>query len=142
MIKEINKILNDLANNHPMINSYEVGDNFDMQKTGESIYPMLFFEDNTFNINYLKGYKTFNLTYYIVEQPMESGEDYIELMNKIEIINDNILQYLQLDNVDLVYEFSNINSIPLKEWMGDKTCAIRTEITFNVLREINNCLIL
>lgn len=139
MIKNIHNMLKELALSHKMIKSFEYNDSFEIQKTGEDLYPLFFVEDNSDTITYEKGLKNYNLTYYIIELPNESYEDYLELKNKIEIINDDILQYLILKDSDDYNSISNINSIFIKQWMSDSSITIRTELTFQILNNKNLC---
>jgi len=138
MIKEINKLFKDIATSHLMINSFESGDNFDIQKK-DNIYPQLFLEDDSDTINYIKNYKSYSVAFYIFELPKESGFDYLELKHKIELINSDIIQQLFSLPSDIFYEISNVDSIFLKEWSNDSVVAIRTQLTFKVLNLNNLC---
>ncbi len=138
MIKEIINNLKELSLSHMMIKSFEKGDSFTIQKTGETLYPSVFLE-YPFNIVYTKGSKTITFAYYIIDLPSEGYQDDVELMDKVEQINDDLLMRMELLDYDWFHQVTNSNSITLTEWEGDNTIAIRTDITLTVDRDYNNC---
>lgn len=138
MIKEINKLFKDIATSHLMINQFESGDTFNIQKK-DNIYPQLFLEDDSDSITYIKNYKSYSVAFYIFELPKEDLRDYLELKHKIELINSDIIQQLFSIPSDIFHEISNVESLFLKEYSNDSVVAIRTQITFKVLNLNNLC---
>lgn len=138
MIKEIFNLIKDYANDHQMINSFNYGDTFNIEKTGEDMYPQVYIE-YPFNIKYFKQYKEISITYYIIELPKEDQSDEIDLLDKVETLNDILLMKLDLLDYDEFSSLEDATAITLTEWMGDKTVAIRTEVSFKVLRDLNSC---
>ena len=141
MIKEIDNLFRQIATSHLIINSFKTGDLFELQKTGSDFYPMLFLENDSDTISYNSNMtdKSYSITYYVFEIPKDSYEDYLELKHKIELINNDIVNQLYLISSDLFHSINNINSIFLKEYSNDKVVGIRTELTFNILNNINLC---
>lgn len=142
MIIEIFNLMKTIANSHNMINSFNYGDKFAIDKTGEAIHPEFYLED-TFNISNNEsneGVVNVSFAYYISDIPEQGQQDDISLTNKIAIINDDILAFLQLKQFAEFNRLLNWNSITMKEWQGDNCVVIRTELTLVVDRTSNNCL--
>jgi len=139
MIKNISKLFNDLATSHLIINSFKTGDYFEIQKNGSDIYPMLFLENDSDTIIYLKNQKKYSVSFYIFEIPREDGSDYLELKNKIETINSEIIQQLYFIDSPDFHEIENVDSIFLKEFSNDSVVGIRTQLTFTILNFNNIC---
>jgi len=138
MILEIFNKFKQIATSHLMIKSFNYGDNFVIQKTGENLYPNVFLEF-PFTLNYDKSFVDISFTYYVSEIPSDSQFDDINLLNKIEQINNDILMKMELNNYNEFENVNSVNSLTLNEWMGDKVVSIRTEISLRVLRIQNNC---
>lgn len=140
MIQQIFNGFQALALSHLMVKSFEYGDSFQIQKTGETQYPNVFLE-YPFSIGYTPrvGSKTVTFAFYVTEIPLEGYSDDIALLNKVEEINDNILQRMDLKTFSWFQEVVSISSITLDEWMGDNCVSIRTEITLRVDRRGNDC---
>lgn len=142
MIIELINLFKRIADSHSMIYSFDKGDMFSIDKTGEALHPELYLE-TTFNINNdlsTKQYKTVSFTYYLSDIPSEGQEDADILLSKIEQINEDITMTLQLKDFIEFSELLSYNSITLKEWNGDNCVAIRTELSFRILRTGNLCL--
>lgn len=139
MIIEIFNLMKTIATSHNMINSFNHGDSFNIDKDGGVIHPEFYLEF-PFNIPYDKSVKDITFSYYISDIPSEGQEDDINLMNKIEIINDDILTFLDLKDFAEFDELISTNSITFNEWQGDNCVAIRTDITLRIKRKSNNCL--
>lgn len=142
MILEIFNLIKNYAESHKMISSFDYGDSFNIEKTGENIYPQIYLE-YPFTITYSKGYKDITITFYIIDIPRVDSHDEIEsinLLDKLENINDVLLMKLDLNDWKEFTSLLSSNSLTLTEWMGDKTVAIRTEMTLRVLRNSNSCL--
>lgn len=138
MIKSIFNYVKDYATNHLMINSFNYGDNFNIIKTGEDQYPQMFLE-YPFTINYIQKYKDITFAVYFIELPNESGTDDIDLLEKVEHLNDIFLMKMDLLDHEEFSSLVSSNSLTLTEAFGDKVVAIRTEITLRVLRDLNAC---
>lgn len=142
MIQEIFNLLKNYSEKHKVIKSFQFGDSFNKEKTGEDIYPLLFLE-YPFNITYNKNFKDISFAYYIIDQPKNSNSDSyesIQLMNKIEILNDILLIKLQLNDFEDFEDLITSNSLTYTEFENDLTVAIRTDLSIRVLRNINSCL--
>lgn len=135
MIKELVNYLKNVSTSHLMIKSFEYGDSFNIEKNGETSYPNIFLE-YPFNLVYSKGFKDITFSFYVVDLPTEGYTDDIELLNKVEQINEDILTRIYLQDE---YQIISTNSLTFTEWMSDNTIAIRTDITFRVSRTSNNC---
>ncbi len=137
MIKNIKEMFESIANSHALINSFEYNDRFKIERTGETIYPQLFLEDDP-AIDW--STQTLSYTFYLIEMPREDYADHLELQQKLFEINLAIVTKLQLQFRDILISTQNINSIFLKEWEGDNTISLRTEISFTFANLKNNCL--
>lgn len=138
MIKELENYIEQVALNNQMIASFKKGDQFEIERNGDDKYPLFFLEDS-YDISYIDGSKEITLTYYIAELPAQDYFDKSELLNKIEIINDNILQWLKLKKNNVYESITNTKSITDSQWMSDDTVVIITDITFRFKRNMNNC---
>jgi hypothetical protein len=128
-----------IALSHNMINGFKHGDSFNIQKDGEDLHPQFYLE-YPFNIPYDKAVKDITFAYYISDIPSEGQEDDINLLNKLEQINDDILTFLDLKEFAEFDVLVSANSITFNEWQGDNCVAIRTDITLRLKRTSNNCL--
>jgi len=137
MIKELVNKLIEVAESHLMIKSTGYGDNWDIQKS-ENLYPNFFIEW-PFNITYENSVKRVSLSWYITDLPGEDQKDCLDLLNKVEQINEDILIRLTLGSYGEWNSIGSLNAVTLTEWMGDNVVGIRQEITFNILRTSNNC---
>jgi|SRR6478735_7110175 len=138
MLKKLIEKIKEISLSHLMIKSFMYGDNFNIQKDGELEYPN-FYVEYPFNIIYNKNYKEISFSFFIADIPEEGQTDDLSLISKLEQINDDILMKLDLNDYDEFGEILNINSITLNEWMGDRVVAVRTDITFKLLRNLDNC---
>ena len=138
MIQEIHDNLKALALSHLMVKSFEYGDSFTIEKTGETLYPNFFLE-YPFSVVYTKGSKDVSFSWYIVDLPSEGYTDDISLLNKVEQINEDILSRLYLQDFEYFEIINSSNALTFTEFMGDNTIAIRTDISLRVLRSANNC---
>lgn len=139
MIKEIKERFEQLANSHKMISDFLYNDKFSIERTGNDKYPLFFLEDDP-TISYTNSVVTSNWTFYIIDIPKEDQTDYLDLQDKIEEINRAFVLKFQLEYDDLINTTTSIDSVFLKEWNSDNTCAIRTEISFTHISLKNNCL--
>lgn len=140
MIKEITNLFRTISSKHKMINTFSVGDIFDVQKTGNDLHVQLFLE-LPISIDYSNTSKSVSFSYYLSDIPSEKYDDQINILNRLELINDDILGYIALkEPSEFVFEISNINSLTLTEWMGDNCVAIKTDVTLKILRDLDNCL--
>lgn len=139
MITNIHDTFKTLADSHKMISSFRYNDKFAIEKTGQSLYPQLFLEDDP-TIDYDLAIKTFSFTYYLIELPKEDQSDYLQLQEKLESINDAFVVKFVNEYRNIIEKAYTINAIFLKEWNGDQTVALRVEITFDTILDKNNCL--
>lgn len=136
MVKEFVDYFRSIANSHPMISSFKYEDYYEIEKTGEDNYPLLLLEDNTETIRFGME-KSYSLAFYIIELPSEDMLDYLDLKTKIEKIADEIVSRIMLSQ-----NFTEVTATAAfyKDFMQDKTVAIRVEIEFIFDNQINICL--
>lgn len=136
MLKELYNSFKTLVSYHALIASFKSGDIFSIQSNGDDLHPQLYLE-YPFRIDYLNNTKDISFTYTISDIPSEDGSDEIELLSKLEEINENIIARIFF-NED--YGVQSVSSITLNEWEDNKCVAIRTDITLRIERSLNNCL--
>lgn len=136
MIKELFNSIKEIVDSHKLIYSFNYGDVFSIQSNGDDLHPQFYLE-YPFTITYGNNIKDISFTYTISDIPSEDGSDEIELLNKLEEINENILARIFFNDI---YTITNSSSITLNEWEDNKCVAIRTDITLRIERSLNNCL--
>lgn len=138
MILEIFNLIKTISTNHLMVKSFNYGDGYNLDKVGDEEV-VQFYLEYPFNIQYVGSKKTISFSYYLLDIPNEGQSDDIELLSKLEQINEDILMRLQLREYEEFQTIENINSLTLNEFQGNNSVAIRTEITLSVVRDSNSC---
>lgn len=133
MIKKIYELFKDISESHLFIKTFKYEDMFEFQKSESIEYPMMILENGNNSINYNKGVTSITLSFYILDLPSESYEDYLEIINKTEEILYDVILKLDLTK-NTFYETSNINSIEFKEWNSNNVAGWRTDVTFKILK--------
>lgn len=127
-INQVKKLLNDLADDHKMINDFGWGDIWEIGESQSITYPLMYCTPQQSNLS-VSG-KTFNLNISIIFADLVYGDE----KNSDDVINDqmlicqDIIAQLKSDTFDFTLG-TNVTIDFFSERLSDLVAGVRADIT-------------
>jgi hypothetical protein len=148
-VYNIQKLFQDIAKNNVFIDSFYSGKAFDFNAVADTTFPCLFFELDSFKIDYVvntaQSLRPVNFAIELLSLFSESHNpipDYDKELSKLEQIGQSIIMYLTtylIPTVKFKLDITNVSAIPLIDTYNDRCIGWRYEFTCLAPFSINTC---